>query len=229
MLLLSNAAVHTHKFPQPVEAARFRLVMPWGLVGNLRLGEIVLHGQSLGSSHPDVIAKRPRAVLFDENEDDMQNLCYPGSPAKFLLTDPFSGGRCIRIEADQQAAPIWRPPFGHVLPNWKFEIVEKPEPGQYRWLQFAWKALDPKTTGITLRIGNAAFCAGRPTEIMTVVPRKVADSPPAAWTTVRIDMWQLAQSNRTIDMLCLAATGGPAAIDQVVLGRTEADLPPMMK
>ena len=90
MPLLSNAAVHTHTFPQPVEAARFRLVMPWGLVGNLRLGEIVLHGQSLGCSHPDVIAKKPRAVLFDENEDDMQNLCYPGSPAKFLLADPFS-------------------------------------------------------------------------------------------------------------------------------------------
>ncbi|MEI6520309.1 MAG: WD40 repeat domain-containing protein [bacterium] len=225
MPLLSNSAVHTHILPQSVEAARFRIVMPWGLVGNLRLAEIVMHGDTLGSSHPDVIAKKPLAVLFDENEDDMKNLTYPGSPAKFILTGAYSGGRCIAIDADKQVAPIWRPPFGHVIPNWKFEIVEKPEPGQYRWLQFAWKALDAKTTGITLRIDGMAFNAGKPTSIMSVNPKKVADIPPTEWSTVRIDLWDYLKRPATIDMMAIAAEGGPAAFDQVVLGRTEGDFP----
>ena len=34
--LLSNAAIHTHNFAHPIEAARFRLKLPWGLYGNLR-------------------------------------------------------------------------------------------------------------------------------------------------------------------------------------------------
>src|SRR5262249_58346849 len=67
--LLSDAAVHTHRFARPVEAARFRIVLPKMLCGNLRLGEIVLHGEKLGCSHPDVAAKRPLAVLFDEGDD----------------------------------------------------------------------------------------------------------------------------------------------------------------
>jgi hypothetical protein len=56
--LLSNSAVHTHMFAKPVEAARFRLMLPWGVCGNVRLAEIALHGELRGSSHPDVVAKR---------------------------------------------------------------------------------------------------------------------------------------------------------------------------
>ncbi len=64
--LRSDAAVHTHVFAKPVSAARFRIVLPWGVCGNTRLAEIVFHGQVLGCSHPDVVARRPLAVLFDE-------------------------------------------------------------------------------------------------------------------------------------------------------------------
>src|SRR5262249_33443256 len=39
--LLSDAAVHTHRFARPVEAARFRIVLPKMLCGNLRLGQVV--------------------------------------------------------------------------------------------------------------------------------------------------------------------------------------------
>src|SRR5262249_53558952 len=79
--LLSDAAIHTHKFARLIEAARFRIVLPKMLCGNLRLGEIVLHGEKLGPSHPDVIAKRPVAVLFDEG-DDLKGFFYR---SKFAL------------------------------------------------------------------------------------------------------------------------------------------------
>ncbi len=43
--LLSNSAVHTHAFKQPVETTKLRIVLPFALYGNLRLAEIVLHGE----------------------------------------------------------------------------------------------------------------------------------------------------------------------------------------
>src|SRR5262249_16717702 len=45
--LLSDAAVHTHRLAKPVTAARSGLPLPWGLHGNLRLGEIVFNGEKV--------------------------------------------------------------------------------------------------------------------------------------------------------------------------------------
>jgi hypothetical protein len=44
--LLSNSAVHTHLFSKPVETTKLRIILPFALYGNLRLGEIVLHGET---------------------------------------------------------------------------------------------------------------------------------------------------------------------------------------
>ena len=148
--LRSDAAVHTHMFAKPVEAARFRLVLPWGVCGNTRLAEIVFHGEVLGCSHPDVVAKRPLAVLFDEQEDIRHDL-YAGEGLAISLEGAYSGGRCLTLTppAGGQAAAgqPWRQQFGETVRNWDFEIVEHPQPGQYRWVQFAWKALSPADQG----------------------------------------------------------------------------------
>ena len=58
----------------------------------------------------------------------------------------YNGGSCVRVETDRIIGSGYQPPFGHATPNWDFEIVEKPaKPGQYRWLQFAYKAANPGT------------------------------------------------------------------------------------
>jgi outer membrane protein assembly factor BamB len=57
--LVSDAAVHSHILDKPIEAAKFRFVSSGGgswPVGNIRLGELVFHGDVLGPSHPDVHA-----------------------------------------------------------------------------------------------------------------------------------------------------------------------------
>jgi outer membrane protein assembly factor BamB len=109
--LLSNAAVHTHMFARPVEAARFRLMLPWGVCGNVRLAEIVLHGELRGCSHPDVVARRPLAVLFDEQQD-IRNDLYSSGKLSLALQDAYSGGRCLTLSpaADGQASagPPWQ-------------------------------------------------------------------------------------------------------------------------
>jgi hypothetical protein len=227
--LLSNAAAHTHKFARPVEAARFRIVLPEGMYGNLRLGEIALHGEKVGSPHPDVIARRPVAVLFDEGEDLKSALV--GGQLRFQFEGAYSGGRCLALDKDGDAYPPFQPPFGHALPNWDFEIAEKPRPGQYRYLQFAWKATSPDTKGITLQVGELRYGVqvgvhcGEYKPADGVKPKKVGDAVPRGWQVVRIDLWDVFRQPIRVQALRLKCSGGGAAFDQVLLGRTEEDLP----
>jgi hypothetical protein len=227
--LLSDAAVHTHHFARPVEASRFRLVLPRGLCGNLRLGEIVLHGEKVGPSHPDVIARRPLAVLFDEGDDLKANLT--SQQLHFRFEDAYSGGRCLVLDKDADAYPPFLPPFGHALPDWDFEIAENPGPGQYRYLQFAWKATSPQTRGITLQIGETRFgmqagiYCGELQPGDGVKPKKVSDQVPREWQVVRVDLWDFFRQPLRVQALRLKCVGGGAAFDRIVLGRTQKDLP----
>jgi hypothetical protein len=232
--LLSNRATHTHWFEKPIEAAKFRFVTTGGgswPAGNLRLGELVFHGEVLGCSHPDAAAKRPVAVLFDEHEDDLATLKLPNRPFVIRYTDAFSGGKCLALTAEGQTLPNYLPPFGHAVPNWDFEIAENPKFGQYRYLQFAWKSLSPKTTGMSLLLGRAwpgggyNIVAGKyDWREGTIATKQAAAAPPAEWQTVRVDLWALSKQSVRIQALGLGATGGGAAFDQILLGRTEADL-----
>jgi outer membrane protein assembly factor BamB len=233
--LLSNAAIHTHKLAKPIEAARFRIVLPKMLCGNLRLGEIVLHGKKLGPSHPDVVARRPLAVLFDEG-DDLTGYLPKSTVA---LKGAYSGGRCLTIGGeDAYSFAPWQEgstAFGHTLPNWDFEIVQKPRPGQYRYLQFAWRALDPRTKGINLRLDDGSqgaventvnvYAGQEAPGTKAKYSKKVAAAPPRNWRVVRIDLWKVFGKPVRIRAMRLSSPGGSAAFDQIVLGRTEKDLP----
>jgi outer membrane protein assembly factor BamB len=233
--LLSDAATHSHVFEKPIEAAKFRLVSTGGgtwPIGNLRLGELVFHGEVLGCSHPDAVAKNSVAVLFDESEADVTSLKYPGRPFAFKYGGAFSGGKCLELSAPGDTGPAWVPPFGHAIPNWDFEIAEKPGAGQYRYLQFAWKATSDKTTGAGLLLGRAwpgggvAVVAGDAKwKEGVIVEHRVEGKPPSEWTTVRVDLWALTKGKPPrIQALSLMAVGGGAVFDQIVLGRTPEDL-----
>jgi outer membrane protein assembly factor BamB len=227
--LRSDSAVHTHRLKTPIESARFRLVLPWGVCGNIRLAQIVLHGERLGSAHPDVAARKPLAVLFDEGDDLKGYLVW--GPLAFRFEGAYSGGRCLALQADQKAYAPFQPPFGHVLPNWDFEIAEHPEPGQYRYLQFAWRALSKEAQGITLGLwganyGEKLLChSGKLTPEEGSIPKKISDAPPREWETVRLDLWEIYKKPVRIRSMSAGCQGGPVAFDQIVLGRREADLP----
>src|SRR5262249_22236517 len=234
--LLSDAAVHTHRFAKPIEAARFRIVLPKMLCGNLRLGEVVLHGERLGCSHPDVVAKRPVAVLFDEG-NDLRGYLHRSTIA---LKGAYAGNRCLTIGAEDAYSlapwPEGSKAFGQTLPGWDFPIAENPKPGEYRYLQFAWKALAPDTRGINLRLDGepanthaVTVYAGDSPPGQPLNPRKVADAVPREWTVVRVDLWEVFKKPVRIRGMQLAAPGGSAAFDQVLLGRTEKDLPAARK
>ena len=54
---------------------------------------------------------------------------------------------------------------------------------------------------------------------------KQADAPSATWQVVRVDLWAVAKKPWRIRSLMFNVKGGGAAIDQIVLGRTESELP----
>ncbi|MBM4069940.1 MAG: WD40 repeat domain-containing protein [Planctomycetes bacterium] len=221
--LLSDAAVHTHKLASPIEASRFRLVLPRGMCGNIRLGEIVFHGDKIGPNHPDVIAKRPVAVLFDEGDELKSALV--SQQLSFKFAGAFSGGRYLALAKDAQVYPPFLPPFGHALPGWDFEIAEKPGPGQYRYLEFAWKAGSPDTKGITLQIGSMVYGqqvgihCGAYKKTDGVKPLKAAAVPPSDWQTVRVDLWDVFRRDFRVQAMTLLTQGGEAALDRIVLKR----------
>jgi hypothetical protein len=199
------------------------------------MGELVFHGERLGASHPDAVAKKPLAVLFDENEADLgSSFKHAHNPQfDFLYDGAFSGGKCLSLKQAGQAGALWRPPFGHAIPNWNFEIAEKPQPGQYRWLQFAWKATSPQTTGIGLLLGRNfpsggfALTCGDANFREGVVATKTIDGPvPTDWQLIQVDLWELFHKQPLrIQSLTLYSTGGGAAFDQIVLGQSKGDLP----
>jgi len=207
--LVSNEAIHSHQLKQPVESSRFRLVSSGGTwpVSNLRCAEIVFHGESLGGSHPDVIAKRPVAVLFDEEIRDIKAVFQHGhNPGFTIVADEsaYSGSHSFAFDPKDKpdAAPAFQSPFGHQIPHWDFEIVEKPEPGQYRYLQFAVRGLTPTTKRATLGIG----------------PIKLAESVGTEWKVITVDLWELNGKKpfRVHDMRP-GAEGGPVRFDRIVL------------
>ena len=124
---------------------------------------------------------------------------------------------------------IDQPVIGHAFPNWDFEIVENPGPGQYRYLQWAWKALSPQTRGITFEMGDRAWHAGESGAHPSRTMIKLADTPPRDWKTERIDLWEVFKQPTRVRSMFLHTKGGPGGFDQVVLGRTLADLPPEKK
>jgi hypothetical protein len=238
--LTSDSVVHSHKLKKPIEAARIRFVKSDGHawpVGNVRLQELMLHGQVLGASHPDVVARRPVAVLFDENVASIKSSYEHGHNFGLRFAtgaEAFRGGNYITVPGDKNYGALWQPPFGHMTPDWWFEVVEKPEAGQYRYLQFSVKGLSADTRGVTVRVapshyGGIGIHLGVPTPSEGAVMHQESGSVPLQWQTVTVDLWKLLPENQrgkplNIGSMTLGTVGGPVAIDRIRLGRTLEDL-----
>jgi len=233
--MVSDSAVHTHMFDTPIGASKIRLVSTGGgswPVGNIRFSELVLHGTVGGGAHPDVVAKKPVAVLFDEKDSDLQPgtalMNYGDRPIFIKYDEAYTGSKSLALTKEGSTAGYYYPQYGgHVIPMWHFEIVENPELGQYRYIQFAVKALSPETTQIALNMPYFYLSLGGNADILGAGgPRVISEEVPQEWTTVRADLWMLAGNRDFIfNSIAFASKGGGAIFDQIVLGRTLEDLP----
>ncbi len=219
--LTSDAPIHTHTLRQPIEAMKFRLTRPGGTgwpASNLRLAELVFHGDDLGPSWPPAVrAKQPVAVLFDENLADLNTAYKNGFNTGYqpaTAADAYSGAAYFIFDPAKNPGGLTQCRPLQEIDTWLYPIAEQPEPGQYRWLQLAVKRLNPGLNELKLWLGHPD---GSPS---TVIPLKPTDD----WQLVRVELWALAKKPLNLTQFWLAFNSGAGAVDQIVLGRTEADL-----
>jgi hypothetical protein len=116
--------------------------------------------------------------------------------------------------------------FSPAIPGWQFRIAEKPGPGEYRYLRFAWKT--QTGSGVMLELADQGqwpppdqpvrrYVAGQNSTGWQA--RQQAVDPPREWTEVVVDLWQ-DFGPFTLTGLAPTAMGGPAYFDQIELLRT---------
>ena len=102
----------------------------------LRTSEVPLAVTVVPGEKPPV--EKPLAV-FEDQPEFVANLKEGGGTATLFDGEKYSGTASVKVTPDQR--------FNPALPGLGVKIREKPGPGEYRYLQFAWK-----------KQGGAAIC-----------------------------------------------------------------------
>ena len=177
-----------------------------------------------GSAEREGVAPSARpavAMLLEDNADTLlPQLTNPtGDPGEGRVerVEVFSGRSAVRI------VPLQR--FHPHIPGWNYRIVEKPLPGQYRYVRWAWKADGCAGTMVQFHIEtgwSVRYCAGNNDPGWGT--QFVAPDPPAGWVVVTRDLFA-DFGECTVTGIAMAAFRGKAAyFDHVYFGRTVDDL-----
>ena len=159
-----------------------------------------------------------RRVLVDENLDLVSLLNEGDGAAEFESTDVLNGRVSLRITPPQR--------FSAKIAGWNFPIREKPGPGEYRYLRFAWKT--DGGDGVLLELADKGqwprpdqplrrYFAGKNTTGWKAT--QVSPSAPSKWTEQVRDLWA-DFGDFTLTGIAPTAIGGPALFDRVELLQT---------
>ena len=245
-VLLSDQATHSHVIDPPITSPRVRVTLSPTCMSNIRLGEIVLNGSLQGCSHPDVVAGNNTCVLFDENTFPLNGRMV-GSYT-FQYSDAYSGALCFATTGPGVIYPNWgwSGPFHYWIQDWNMKIVQTPQnANEYRYLQFAWKAVDATVTGITLEIGDitggstnslasiycGTWCGLTMWPYPSTLQYQTSTTVPTTWTPVTIDLWALSQAVGGLNIrsmnLCTVGGSGKVEFDAIkLLKNNSGDLAP---
>lgn len=157
-------------------------------------------------------------VLFEDDAAFLSLLTQGDGKARLEPGDRFSGAASLRITPPQR--------FADRVPNWQYRIVEKPQPGEFRYLRFAWKS--PAGQGVMLELAADGrwpppdkplrrYCAGKNTTGWAAM--ETAPEPPREWTVVTCDLWK-DFGPFTITGIAPTAMGSDALFDRIELLRT---------
>lgn len=155
----------------------------------------------------------PPVVLF-EDEEAIVASAEPGTAAMRLTTaDHHSGNAALSISGGTRK-----------VSGWRYKIAEKPSPGEFRYLRFAWKTQGDGSASIEVAHDGTlppSKAAGR--YVVGRAPAEVAANPaeaglPNPWSTLTIDLWK-DLGGVTLSGLSLAAGGAAETLfDAIVLG-----------
>jgi putative heme-binding domain-containing protein len=165
----------------------------------------------------------PVMTLFDDDPAFVEQLKEGNGTASLVTNETHHGSAALMITPPQR--------FATVIPGWQYRIVEKPGPGEYRYLRFAWKS--PVGTGVMLELADQGqwpppdrplrrYVAGQNSTGWQA--RQQAVDPPREWAEIVVDLW-MDFGPFTLTGLAPTAMGGPAYFDRIELSRERSDLP----
>jgi hypothetical protein len=183
----------------------------------------VLRVHFSGREAPAADAARPALLcLFDEEPGfaGLVNEASGGSTIRVQEKDAFQGRSCLAV-TPQQA-------FRAAMPGWGFGISEKPRPGEYRYLRFAWRK--EGGGGIMLQIaqdggwgGSTRRVVAGPNEVKWAAT-EISKSAPQRWTVVTVDLWKEFGGAGMLTGLAFTPMSGDAGYwDAIQLARSLED------
>lgn len=146
----------------------------------------------------NIVAGTPASLpglvrLFEEEASFPMVLTEGDAQAGLDPSDRYSGQASLRVTKFQR--------YRTVVPSWNYKITEKPEPGQFRYLRFAWK----KTNGpyVLLQLGiNGRFGptkgmpgpsfryeAGSASNSLNLAAVRLGEKRPNQWEVVTRDLF----------------------------------------
>jgi hypothetical protein len=182
---------------------------------------IGMQGGLVAASPRQPLPKPEVAALLEDNGAELlKQFTNPGGDDGVGSVETaivFSGKSSVKI------VPFQR--YHNAIPGWKYRITEKPKPGEYRYVRFAWKA--EGCFGIMIQFAHETkwglrYLAGHnPHGWPTLV---IGAKPPAEWTVITRDMFK-DFGEHTLTGIALTVFGGKAGyFDHIYLGRTLDDL-----
>jgi hypothetical protein len=170
-------------------------------------------------------AEQPLAV-FEDQPEFVANLTQGDGAATLLADDKFSGAASVKVTPGQK--------FNPTLPGLAVKIRQNPGPGEYRYLQFAWKKQGG--TRICLQLnhdgqwgpvagnpGKFRYDAGAAEGESYGAALRVDANLPAAFVVVTRDLFA-DFGEFTLDGLALSPADGEFALfDHIYLGHSPRD------
>jgi hypothetical protein len=188
--------------------------------------------QAVRPKPPTVTAGARKALpVFEDQADFVANLNEGGGVATLEEKDKYSGKASVKVTPDQRYNPK--------LPGLGVKIREKPGPGEYRYLRFAWKKKGGETICLQLNhddqwgpIGdNPAkfrYHAGPGPECYGASDTVDANLP-ADWVVVTRDLFK-DYGAFTLTGIALSPVDGEFALfDHIYLARAPGDFEPAKK
>jgi DNA-directed RNA polymerase subunit RPC12/RpoP len=182
-------------------------------------GVVPAQKQPAGKNLADVVELlEDGADFLIENLDNGGN--RDGSVASRNEQSVFSGKSSLIV------TPFHR--FRPGMPGWQYPIKEIPEPGEFRYVRFAWKRTE--APGILLQFFTRTnqwegFYAGSLSRQVKRPMIKLAEEPPRKWELVTRDLFKDFGPITIIGINFSAMEGGGEAhFDHIYLARTVEDL-----
>ncbi len=168
----------------------------------------------------EALAGAPAAVvtLFDDEHAFAEQLTEGDGTATLVTDDRHCGTAALRVTPPQRFSPR--------LPGWEYRIAENPQPGEFRYLRFAWKSSQAQGIMIELAADGQWPPAGEPLRRYYCgknttgwQAREVSPDVAREWTVVTVDLWQDCGAF-TLTGFAPTAMSGPALFDCIQLLRT---------